>query len=115
MPSVEIPVLAKYRFLGARRNWRPFLSAGPVIRRTSVETRMNSSVLGANPAVGAPPLFNVNRESVSWNADPAISAGMDFRAGRFHLEPEVRYSYWGAGKHDPIRKNQVNFLLGIRF
>jgi hypothetical protein len=40
---------------------------------------------------------------------------VDAGVGRMHIEPEVRYSYWNAGKTDVVRKNQVNFLLGIRF
>jgi hypothetical protein len=47
--------------------------------------------------------------------DPAAGLGVDFRAGRFHLEPEARYSYWSAGEHGRIRKNQVTLMLGFRF
>ena len=54
-------------------------------------------------------------KTVKWNADPTAAAGVDFRVGRIHIEPEIRYSYWGAGKHTLVDKNQVQFLFGIRF
>jgi hypothetical protein len=113
--AFEVPVLAKYRFLSERRAWRPFLSAGTAIRRTTIENQEVSSILaGASLTfLRGDPL----RQStiVSYHADPAVAAGVDVRTGRFHLEPEVRYSYWAAGKDTVIRKNQVNFLLGFRF
>jgi hypothetical protein len=106
--ALEIPLLAKYRFLSERRRWRPFLLAGPSVRRTSIkkeDIRFNS----------AGTLNAVNTTSTQWNVDPTVGAGVDARVGRAHIEPEVRYSYWNAGKTGTVRKNQVDFLLGIRF
>ena len=113
--ATEVPLLAKYRFLDERRGWRPFLSAGATIRRTSIETSAVTSVVGGNPVSGFALLPVLDSKTVSWNADPTAGVGVDFRSGRFHLEPEIRYSYWGAGKHTLVRKNQVHFLLGFRF
>ena len=106
--ALEFPILAKYRFLNERRRWRPFLLAGPSVRHTSIkkeDIRFNS----------AGTLNVVNTTSTQWNVDPSVGAGVDARVGRMHIEPEVRYSYWNAGKTDSVRKNQVNFLLGLRF
>jgi hypothetical protein len=85
--------------------------AGPAVRRTSITTESASRVFG-NSAAG--PIF-LSTKTTQWNVDPEIGVGVDSRVGSFHLEPEVRYSYWRAGKTSRVRKNQVNFLLGIRF
>jgi hypothetical protein len=106
--ALEIPFLAKYRFLSERRRWRPFLLAGPSVRRTSI--KKEDIRFGPAGTLNA-----VNTKSTQWNVDPSIGAGVDARVGRMHIEPEVRYSYWNVGKTEVVRKNQVNFLLGIRF
>jgi hypothetical protein len=113
--ALEFPILAKYRFRGAHSAWRPFLTAGPTVRRTSITTDYFASVLSGTALSPINPAGPIHGNSTQWNVDPAAGAGADFRAGRFHLEPEMRYSYWAAGKTGPIRKNQVNFLLGFRF
>jgi hypothetical protein len=106
--ALEIPFLAKYRFLNERRRWRPFSLAGPSVRRTSIKTN-NLQFSGSTVTA-------VDTKSTQWNVDPSVGVGIDARVGRAHIEPEVRYSYWNAAKttHD-FRKNQVNFLVGLRF
>ena len=111
--ALEVPVLAKYRFLSERAGWRPFLSAGPTVRRTSVTTSRANSILSGSQLGNSSAVLNT--KTTQWNVDPAAGVGVDFRTGRFHIEPEARYSYWGAGKTGRWRKNQVNFLLGFRF
>jgi hypothetical protein len=111
--AVEIPLLAKYRFRNERGNWRPFVTAGPTVRWTSLRSDYFTSVFSGAPASSGGPLLKV--KNTEWNVDPAAGVGVDFRAGRFHLEPEARYSYWAAGEHGRIRKNQVTLLLGFRF
>ena len=110
--TIEIPFLLKHRFLSEGRVWQPFVSAGPTIRRTSMDfTGLRSTLSGSqldSPSVIEPVTKGA---STNWNVDPAAAAGISFRAGRFRLEPEVRYSYWGAGKNTLVRKNQVHFLL----
>jgi hypothetical protein len=103
--AIEVPLLFKYRFL-SERAFQPFVTAGPTIRRTSVDFTDMRTVLSDHPldsSTGVTPLNT--RTSTSWNVDPAAGVGISFRAGRFLLEPEVRYSYWGAGKTTGLRKN----------
>ena len=111
--ALDFPFLAKYRFLNERRPWRPFVLAGPTVRRTSIKTENVQSTTVSGSPVGT--IHAVNTKSTQWNVDPSIGVGMDARVGRAHIEPEVRYSYWNAGKTEMIRKNQVNFLVGLRF
>lgn len=111
--AVELPFLLKYSFLSERRRWQPFLSAGPAVRRTSLDFTRESTVFG-----GTQPSTFVREpvtKSVKWNVDPIVSAGVSFRTGRLRFEPQVRYSYWGAGKHSVVLKNQVHLLFGFRF
>jgi hypothetical protein len=113
--ALELPFLAKYYLLSERRSWRPFVSAGPTVRRTSLETGNFSSILSGTQFVTLPSPNVSKSDSVRWKVDPVAAGGIDCRIGRFHLAPEVRYSYWGAGKELPMRKNQVEFQLGFRF
>lgn len=112
--ALEVPFLAKYRFRSERSGLRPFVSAGPTLRRTTIETTQATSILGGTSLshIGPNPL---NGTTTKWNLDPTFGVGADLRTGRFHTEPMVRYSYWGAGKNWLLRKNQVDFLLGFRF
>jgi len=113
--ALEVPVLAKFRLRGEQQLWRPFVSIGPAIRRISVDSSYAStSFSGANLGPSGP-LSGVNANRVKWSVDPSAGVGVDFKAGRFHIEPEVRYSYWSDGADLQIRKNQVGFLLGFRF
>ena len=113
--AMEIPILAKMHLVREGRTWRPFVTAGTAIRHTSIDSEYASSIFsGSNLSnFTQPPGLNGNRSD--WSIDPAAGAGVDFRAGRVHLEPEVRYSYWGSGTQLPVRKNQVGFLMGFRF
>lgn len=112
--AVEIPILAKYRFRGEEARWRPFVTAGPTVRHTSLKSQYFTSVFSGTPVTGTGGDV-LKTETSGWNVDPAAGLGVDFRAGRFHLEPEARYSYWAAGEQGRIRKNQVTLMLGFRF
>ena len=37
--ALELPFLAKYRFRAEHDAWRPFVPAGPTVRRTSLDAR----------------------------------------------------------------------------
>ena len=112
--ALELPFLAKYHFLSEDRTWRPFVTAGPTVRRTSLDESRSASILSGPQLVTFAPQLS-SAKTAKWTVDPAVGAGVDFKVGRFHLEPEVRYSYWGAGKNSAVRKNQVDLLLGFRF
>ena len=113
--AIELPILAKYHFRDARQAWRPFVALGPAIRRTSIDSKYGSSILSGSNLIGLASPGSVNQKTVTWGVDPSVAAGVDFKAARFHLEPQIQYSYWGAGKNLPVRKNQVSFQFGFRF
>lgn len=112
--ALEVPFLAKYRLRSARSAWRPFLTAGPTLRRTTIEDAWNSSTFSST-SLSSVGVNTFNGTNTKWNLDPTFGVGADLRTGRFHTESMVRYSYWGAGKNGPVRKNHVDFLLGFRF
>jgi hypothetical protein len=93
--ALELPFLVKYHFLGEHRTWRPFVTAGPTVRRTSLDESRSASILSSPQLVNFAPQLS-SAKTAKWTVDPAVGAGVDLRAGRFHLEPEVRYSYWGC-------------------
>jgi hypothetical protein len=43
-----------------------------------------------------------------------FAAGVRFRAGRFSLLPEARYTRWG-GSDNQLRKNEAGLILGVSF
>src|ERR1041384_3491631 len=90
--ALEIPVLAKFYFRAEQKRWRPFVTAGVAVRRPFPESNYGTSILSGTQSVSGianPPFHS---ETTRWNADPSAGAGVDFKAGRFHLEPQVRYS-----------------------
>ena len=116
--ATEVPVLAKLYALPEERTWRPFLIVGPTVRHTSVDRRSSASILSGTGMFTVLPstssFFASNRTRTQ--VDPVAGVGVDLKAGRFHLEPEARYSFWRVGQDIyPVRKNQVDFLLGFRF
>ena len=112
--ALEFPFLVKYRLLSDRRVVRPFVEAGPAVRRVSLAAEQSSSTFSATSLRRVVSQPVVNTKTVKWSVDPVFGTGVDFKTGRFHLEPEARYSYWRAGKNSSVRKNQVGFLLGFR-
>jgi hypothetical protein len=113
--AIELPFVLKYRFLSERRTWQPFLSAGPTVRRTSINFTSLSTIFSGSQLSPFDNRPFTDEKSVKWNVDPVVGAGVSFRTGRLYVEPEVRYSYWGAGKNSVLRKNQVHLLFGFRF
>jgi hypothetical protein len=114
--SVEVPVLAKLYALPERHTWRPFVVIGPTIRHTHVDNQYQASILSGTSivTVASSSFFSSNRSRTK--VDPVAGVGVDLKAGRFHMEPEVRYSFWRVGQDIyPVRKNQVDFLMGFRF
>jgi hypothetical protein len=115
--AIEVPVLAKVYALPEGRTWRPFLIVGPTVRHTSVDHQAGASILSGSGLTVLPSTSSFFASSRSrTQVDPVAGVGVDLKAGRFHLEPEARYSYWRVGQDIyPVRKNQVDFLLGFRF
>jgi hypothetical protein len=111
--SWEFPLLGKYYF---RRTsaWQPFVGTGFSFRTISRHDANNISILsGTSVATLLPvPARSDYREPL--NVGAPIVAGVRFHAGRLALLPQVRYTRWG-GDSTLVKKNEVNFLLGVSF
>src|SRR5690349_22581277 len=85
--ALEFPAVLKMRFRNTSSGWRPFLMAGPTVRRTFTRYEQFGSILGGSQlASGSSFAGSFETRRTQWNVDPAVGAGMDFRTGRFHLE-----------------------------
>jgi opacity protein-like surface antigen len=57
----------------------------------------------------------------TWNTGGVVAGGIDVRHGRFHYQPEIRYTRWatqtfvsGNGLFDS-NLNSIDFLIGVAF
>lgn len=106
----EFPLLVKYRF----RNElvRPFVDGGFAWNRLSGLTQTVKTI-----ATGG----SVSQASNTTLRGLVLGAGLDVKALFLHIQPEIRFTRWGAKKYfDPgdffgRNQNQAEFLLGISF
>lgn len=94
-PIWEIPILAKYRF--PLFGIKPFIDGG-------VSLRTVAKVLSDDTS----------------NHGITLGGGVDFKAGRLHFSPELRYTHWSApccnsGDNILQNNNQVELLFGVSF
>jgi Outer membrane protein beta-barrel domain len=90
--SWSFPILAKYRFHAPFA--QPYLEAGPTFRTAESAISRYLSKAGVTAGVG-----------------------VEARAWKFHVSPEVRFVHWGADTpgYYPSRRNQAQFLLGLSY
>jgi hypothetical protein len=88
----EFPILLKHRF---PIKADPFLEVGPALRASGNLNGASPSPLGAT-----------------------AGAGMEFQHRKIKLLPTLRFTHWAADtrpRATPTQRNQVEFLLGVRF
>jgi hypothetical protein len=115
--SWEFPMLLKYYLPGYRTPVRPYAEVGYVVRNIS---GVESTILNV---AGNP----INLRSLLRH-DPtqgvAVGGGLEVKAGRLRVAPEVRYTHWterafgdASFRSAGVRSvdNQFEFLLGVRF
>ena len=110
----EFPLLAKYRF--GKHIARPFVDAG--VAWNSLHG-LTQSVRSAVSGGTITPITSNPAETTTKGF--VMGFGLDVKALLIHIQPEVRYTRWGA-KHffDPSgilnsNQSQAEFLLGISF
>ena len=99
------PVLAKYYFGGTQKKLRPFVSSGWAIRHVSSEVTSRTS---------ASPTTYRNNYGRPVDVGAVAAAGVRLQYRRLAVLPEFRYTRWGSGDNLQ-RRNDVAFLLGLRF
>ena len=109
----EFPLLAKFRF--PSKVIRPYVNGGVA---WDTLTGLEQSVTSVVPV---PPLIASTLVRHNTTRGFVLGAGLDVHALIIHLQPEVRYTRWGAQHFlDPnggfsSNQNQAEFLLGITF
>jgi len=110
----EFPLLAKYRF--GKHIARPFVDAGVAWNTLHGLTQsVRSAVTGGTLS----PIISNPTETTTTGF--VMGAGLDIKALLIHIQPEVRYTRWGAKNFfDPSgilnsNQSQAEFLLGISF
>lgn len=107
----EFPLLLKYRF--GPKIARPFLDAGVSWDTLQGLTQTVQSTINGT-AVPSDVTNNTVRGFV-------LGGGLDFKLLVIHIQPEIRYTRWGAHHFlDPSgllhsNENQGEFLLGVTF
>lgn len=91
--SWEFPIVAKYRFLQLPLI-KPYVEAGPSFRTVSASYFSSSGI--------------------------TIGAGVELKLARIRIEPELRYTRWGADAQivngfAPSNINQAQLLVGLMF
>jgi len=106
----DFPLLGKYRLLDGPA--RPFLSAGYALSRESRRTMTWSSCFGASEGCG-PAEANLGMhytESARHRRGPVAAAGIEFKARRVVISPEVRVT-----RLNRPNTNQVTVMVGFTF
>ena len=116
----EFPLLGKYRFLRTKVV-RPYIDAGVAFDTLqgltqTVKNTLASGNTSTTSSTGSPSqlLNNTTRGYV-------FGGGLDFKFLILHIQPEIRYTRWGAEHFfDPSgllhsNENQGEFLLGVTF
>jgi hypothetical protein len=118
------PLLAKYRFL--RGPTTPFAVGGMAAQwvRTASGNEQgwyeDPYIPGASPTVYRGRLFT----PAEFNVGAVAGGGVEFRAGRARLSPELRYTRWNArywevygsrGYFTGSNLNQIDILMGVTF
>jgi len=118
----EFPLVLKYRFRAGRvRPYGEIGAAGEVLTNVAQSGFTQSfNYSGASPPVNAAASAPAELKQRAV-AGVVAGAGVELRLGFLHFSPEIRYTHWGAPQFVSYlgalssNRNQVEFLLGIRF
>jgi opacity protein-like surface antigen len=118
----EFPILGKYRFLKTKLV-RPYVDAGVAFDTLQglSQTVQNTLFAGNNTTTTTTSTGNPSQLQNSTARGYVFGGGLDFKFLVLHIQPEIRYTRWGAEHFfDPSgllhsSENQGEFLLGITF
>jgi hypothetical protein len=116
----DFPILGKFRFLH-RAVVAPYVDGGVSFRRLNGVSSSTVRYFGGfyaqeigRSTAGTSAILNARS-----SRGGAVGVGVNIRAWRLHISPEVRYTRWGPDRNlDPLlysNQNQVDVLLGITF
>lgn len=117
--AFEFPIMGKYRF--GTKVIHPFVDAGVAFDtlqglKQAITTAVAGSTNSTNSSTSTPSqLQNTTTRGF------VTGAGLDFHFLVIHIQPEIRYTRWGAQHFLDVsgllhsNQNQAEFLLGITF
>jgi opacity protein-like surface antigen len=117
----EFPILGKYRFLRTKL-MRPYVDAGvsfDTLQGLS-QTVTNTLIAGSNSTTTTSSGSPIQLQN-STTRGYVFGGGIDIKFLVIHIQPEIRYTRWGAEHFfDPSgllhsSENQGEFLVGITF
>jgi opacity protein-like surface antigen len=115
----EFPLLLKYRFPAPIA--RPFIDGGVAWDTLQgLKQSVSSTILGGSSTATASTTGNLGVNQTTTTGF-VLGAGLDVHALFIHVQPEIRYTRWGAQHFlDPnggfsSNRNQAEFLVGITF
>jgi len=112
--SWEIPVIMKWHPLN--HSIRPFVGGGFSSRHVSGTTHIFGTV---SSFAGIPPSTFDSQTNEGdlvhpWTYGITADAGVNFRAGIFHFQPEVRYTLWQSSPFNfEMRHTSIQLLMGV--
>jgi hypothetical protein len=119
--SWDFPILRKRSF---GRGIRPYVAGGGVVRYVGPVRGRGQQTVG-NLVSGSSATTPIDTSDPSelrkrWYPGVTAAAGVEFRAGRVRLAPEIRYTHWTANISGPdgllrFAPNEVQFLAGVSF
>jgi hypothetical protein len=119
--SWDFPLLAKNRF---GRAGRPYMAGGGVLRYVGPVRGRGEQTTGSlvTRTSSTMPLDTSQPSELRKRFYPGVTAagGVEVRAGRFRMTPELRYTRWTANISGPggllrFAPNQAEFLVGFVF
>jgi hypothetical protein len=108
----EFPLLGKYYFRPRTSSWQPFAGTGFAFRTVARHDFHTQAVTDANGALQTSTFKSDFRTPLEVGA--VVAAGLRYRAGRFAISPQVRYTRWG-GTDNLVNRNEVGLMLGVAF
>jgi opacity protein-like surface antigen len=116
----EFPILGKYRFLKTKLA-RPYVDAGVAFDTLQGLSQTVSNTLFSSDTTTTTSAGTPSQLKNSTTRGYVFGGGLDIKFLIVHIQPEIRYTRWGAQHFfDPSgllhsNENQGEFLLGVTF
>jgi Outer membrane protein beta-barrel domain len=109
---LELPVMFKYHFRQDAR-LQPFLLTGYSFRKAWEQRAYSAAYRQPDGSVRTEAFKDSDWSPI--DVGSVFGAGLRWSVGRIALQPEFRYTYWGAERYGATSNHQADLLLGIRF
>jgi opacity protein-like surface antigen len=117
--AFEFPIMGKYRF--GTKVIHPFVDAGVAFDTLQgLKQAITSTVAGSTNSTNSSTSTPSQLQNTTTRGF-VTGAGLDFHFLVIHIQPEIRYTRWGAQHFLDVsgllhsNQNQAEFLLGITF